>query len=210
MKKSISTTARTEPEVFSDLKALCTSSGYIHAIAYFCWRDNLIRYSGEQMVAKDLEHQHSHDRLLRTEISTLIGLLVQESIDLKLPEPIAMQGYVERTEALLDELHQALVQPWFVGWDIKAGIVPEHDPFANAVAMREPIFYGGESAYNFQYIALARLKYLADDGWLEANKGFRIGEACQIAEALGKLQSERQLKHDQSLRVYPESSWRIA
>jgi hypothetical protein len=65
---------RPEAEIFEDLRGLCTSSGYIHAIAYFSWRDNLIRFSGRKVVAKDLEHQHSHDKLVRTEISTLIGL----------------------------------------------------------------------------------------------------------------------------------------
>jgi hypothetical protein len=71
------TNARPETEIFADLRSLCTSRGYIHAVAYFCWRDNLIRYGGPQVVAKDLQHQHSQDRLLRTEISTLIGLMVQ-------------------------------------------------------------------------------------------------------------------------------------
>ena len=207
MEKSISTPARTEAEVFSDLKALCTSPGYIHAIAYFCWRDNLIRYSGDQMVAKDLEHQHSEGRLLRTEIATLIGLLVQVPINFKLPDPEVMQVYIDRTEKLLHELHQALTMVWFAGLNLEAGTIPDVDPFANAEAMREPIFYGGESAYNFQYVALARLKYLADDGWLEANKGFRIGETCQIAEVLGKLQSSRLLECDQSLRKQPVDHW---
>ncbi len=40
--------ARPEAEIFDDLRALCTSPGFIHAIAYFCWRDNLIRYAGPQ------------------------------------------------------------------------------------------------------------------------------------------------------------------
>ena len=120
--------------------------------------------------------------------------MVQKPIDLSLPEPEVTQGYIELTEALLHELHLALMKPWFEGWDIQAGKIPEHDPFENAAAMREPIFYGGESAYNFQYLYLARPKYREDDDWLEANKGFRIEEACQVAEALGKLQSERQAR----------------
>jgi hypothetical protein len=202
-----SVSARSEVQVFGDLQALCISPGYIHGIAYFCWRDNLIRYSGAQVIEKDLEHQHSHERLLRTEISTLIGLMVQRPIDLSLPEPETMQGYIDRTEALLDELHHAMMKPWFEGWDFKVGKIPEHDPFANTSAMREPIFYGGESAYNFQYLDFARLKYGSDDAWLEANKGFRIEEACQIAEALGELQSKRQLECAQSLRKQSPDQW---
>jgi hypothetical protein len=69
--------------------------------------------------------------------------------------------------------------------------------------MREPIFYGGESAYNFQYRDLARLKYRADDEWLETYKGFRIDEACQISEALGNLQSRRVMECSRPLREQP-------
>lgn len=194
--------ARTEADIFADLQALCTSPGYIHAVAYFCWRDNLVRYSGPQVVAKDLEHQYSHDRLLRTEISTLIGLVVRQPIDLVLLGPDVMQGYIERTETLLHELHHAMMKPWFAGRDFKTGKA-ERDPFADAAGMREPIFYGGESAYNFQYESLAHPKYRADGDWLEANKGFRIEEACQVGEALGKLQSRRQIESIESLRKQP-------
>jgi len=120
-----------------------------------------------------------------------------------------MQSYVERTEALLEELHQAMIKPWFEGWDSGAGKIPEGDPFANASAMREPIFYGGESAYHFQYEQLACLKYGADNAWLQTNKRFRIDDACRIAEGLGRLQSKRQLECFQSLRKLPSDQWTI-
>ena len=176
--------ARQEDEIFADLQALCTSPGYIHAIAYFSWRDNLIRYDGRKLVAKDLYYQHSHDKLIRTEIATLIGLLAQKPLEVSVPEPMLLNNYVERTEALLRELHSSMQKPWFEGWDIESGVSPSQDPFANAASMREPIFYGGESAYPFQYRDFARLKYRADDDWLETNRGFGIEEAVQIVDAL--------------------------
>jgi hypothetical protein len=199
--------ARLEVEVFADLQSLCASPGYVHTIAYFCWRDNLIRYSGSQVTERDLEHQHSHDKLLRTEISTLIGLMIQQPIDLSLPAPDVMQDYVDGTESLLHELHQSLQKPWFESLSLEAGDVLERDTFATAAAMREPIFYGGESAYDFQYRDLARLKYRADDEWLEANKGFRIEDACRIADALLELQLNRQRECAQSLEKIPPDEW---
>ena len=199
--------ARPEVEVFADLQSLCASPGYAHTIGYFCWRDNLIRYGGSQVTERDLEHQHSHDKLLRTEISTLIGLMIQQPIDLSLPAPDVMQDYVDRTESLLHELHQSLQKPWFEGLSLETGDVPERDTFATAAAMREPIFYGGELAYDFQYRDLARLKYRADDEWLEANKGFRIEDACRIADALLELQLTRQRECAQSLQKIPPDEW---
>jgi hypothetical protein len=207
MPSSDSIAARPEAEVFADLQSLCASRGYAHTIAYFCWRDNLIRYSGSQVSERDLEHQHSHDKLLRTEISTLIGLMIQQPIDLSLPAPDVTQDYVDRTEALLHELHQSLQKPWFDGLSLEAGKVPERDALATAAAMREPIFYGGESAYSFQYRDLARLKYRADYQWLEANKGFQIEDACRIAEALLALQLNRQRECAQSLKKMPPDEW---
>lgn len=38
---------RTEREIFQELAAVCTSQGYSHAIAYLCFRDNIVRYAGE-------------------------------------------------------------------------------------------------------------------------------------------------------------------
>lgn len=39
---------RTEREIFSELETLCADPGYIHAVAYFCFRDNLIKYTGQK------------------------------------------------------------------------------------------------------------------------------------------------------------------
>lgn len=35
---------RDESEIFSELEALCSSPGYVHAIVYLCFRDNTIKY----------------------------------------------------------------------------------------------------------------------------------------------------------------------
>jgi len=133
--------------------------------------------------------------------------MVQKPIDFSLPEPKSLRDFIDRTEALLQELHESLTKPWFDGWDFEAGVAPERDPFASAAGMREPIFYGGESAYNFQYRDFARLKYRADDDWLDANKGFLIEEACQVIEALEKLQLARQHEWAQTLRKQPPNQW---
>ena len=94
---------RKEQTIFVELESLCASPGYVHAIAYFCFRDNMIRYSGE-MRAADMQHLFSKSRLIRTEISTLIGLMLKHDIDYNLPAPQVLEKYVETTEALLEEI----------------------------------------------------------------------------------------------------------
>lgn len=186
--------ARSEQEIFAELSELCVSDGFIHAIAYFCWRDNLIRFTGDQVTEDDVQHQYSHDRLLRTEISTLIGLMAKRKITLKIPEPKTLQLYIDRTETLLYEMHMSLQKPWLAAFKALA-LDPSKsngaDPFSTADGLRESIFYSGESAYNFQYEAFARLKYQADNEWLKSNKGFTIDEACLIVRSLADIQMQR-------------------
>jgi hypothetical protein len=44
---------RKEQEIFDELATLCMSPGYVHAIAYLCLRDNIVRY-GDEMTAEDM------------------------------------------------------------------------------------------------------------------------------------------------------------
>ncbi|MFG1491857.1 hypothetical protein ABMA58_21580, partial [Oceanospirillum sp. HFRX-1_2] len=69
-------------ELFDELESLCRSPGYLHAIAYFCFRDNTIRYKDGEMVVDDVIQQFSLERLVRTEISTLIGLACKGKINI--------------------------------------------------------------------------------------------------------------------------------
>ena len=57
---------REEALIFRDLSTLCTSRGYVHALAYLCFRDNIIHYADEMRV-EDMQHLFSPDRLIRTE-----------------------------------------------------------------------------------------------------------------------------------------------
>jgi hypothetical protein len=101
---------RNETEVFADLKVLCQSPGYVHALANICFRDNMVRYSG-QMRPKDMLPMFSPDRLIRTEISTLIGLMIQGEMDWTMPSPHVVQGQMAHTDALLRELHETFLPP---------------------------------------------------------------------------------------------------
>ena len=173
---------RTEQEIFDDLSNLCTSPGYAHVIAYFCLRDNIVGFRDE-LKAEDYAKLYSPERLTRTEISTLIGLMAQQPIDLTLPSPSKVAEYIRKSEALLEELHQALSQPFIAG-SLTASIEEAPDPFESAKALREPIFYSAESAYPFQYRDFAPLKYARDKEWLLSSKGFSAEDARALIAAL--------------------------
>ena len=183
---------RTESQILEDLVALTASPGYAHAIAHICHRDTIIKYS-EQLQAADMEKMFGHDRLIRTEVNTLLGLLVKAPLILEEPAQDVIKAYVERTDLLMEELHQAMSYPMWASIvgaaaDKSADVRPE---IWQGKMMREPIFYGGESAYSFQYRDLLPEKYGADDDWLLKNKGFTSTQGQVIAHAMCKLLDEK-------------------
>jgi len=190
---------RPEQEIFEDLARLCVSRGYVHAIAYLCFRDSVVRFEKE-MTAEDMAHMFSMSHLIRTEMATLIGLLMKAEIDYALPTPGVLQQYLSQTEALLEELHKAIAQSFFAGYDLNEAAEKHLNPFARGEALREPIFYNGESAYSFQYRDFSQRKYAADNDWLRLNKGFSIEAARDVVQAVAKLQTR---KLTEVLGVFP-------
>jgi hypothetical protein len=176
-------TERSESEVFADLVALTAQPGYVYAIAQICHRDNLVAYQDEY-TADDLSDLYAPERLIRTEINTLLGLMMRQPLDLTLPEPGQIQTYVARSDELMAELHDAMSGSMFESLMGKAasGAAPE-DVWKGSM-MREPIFYGSESAYSFQYRDFFVEKHSCDDAWLEQNKGFTSRQAQQVARAM--------------------------
>ncbi|MFW7340707.1 SEC-C metal-binding domain-containing protein [Pollutimonas sp. H1-120] len=199
-------TVRAEQEIFDELARLCSSPGYAHAIAYFCSRDNLIRYSGE-MKAEDMRHLFSKSRLIRTETSTLIGLMLKSPIDYTLPPPSVLETYIGATEALLEEMHQAISASFWQSIDPTRVAEAGFNPFTTGAALREPIFYGGESAYSFQYRDFSTVKYANDDPWLIANKGFSIQEARDVVFAVSRLQDEKPTTVMHDMHGKPQETW---
>ena len=176
---------RSEHEIFDDLAALCRSQGYIHAIASIFIRDNFVFFKDE-MNAEDMANLHSERRLIRTEVTTLIGLMMRAPIDFNLPTPRIISDYIWQTEALLEELHQSM---------------SNFSTFSNFI--REAIFYRGDSAYSFQYRDLAPRKYSADSNWLMRTKGIDLKVGREMCRILVELLNRRIVKTLQDLSGKP-------
>ena len=197
---------RAEQTIFEELAVLCASRGYVHAIAYLCLRDNMILYSGE-MKSEDMQGLFSKSRLIRTETSTLIGLMLKRDIDYRLPTPPDLEKYIQTTETLLEEIHQSMGEPFWKSLDPAKISEKDFNPFTTGAALREPIFYGGESAYSFQYRDFSSVKYARDNPWLIANKGFSIHDACAVARSVARLQDEKALAAARSTRRAASDTW---
>ena len=198
---------RTEEEIFKDLAQLCVTDGYAHVIAYFCFRDNTIGY-GNELTAKDFQRSCPSERLIRTEIATLIGLMCKAEISLETPHPDTLQVLIEKTDELLQELHLAMASPMLNAFENKDAIIKDQrNSLTSAMVLREPIFYSGESAYEFQYRDLAFRKYSNDALWIVNKKGFTLPDAKSIIDALIDNQNVRLMQTLESLRQMPLNQW---
>lgn len=143
------------------------------------------------MSVDDVLQQFSKDRLLRIEISTLLGLACKKRINAELPSPEVVQNYIDRTETLLEELHHSIMPSIDEAFDFENLQDKNLDIFKSGAFLREPIFYGGEGAYLFQYRDFSEVKYQKDDDWFIENKGFTIKQAIAVATTTQELQDSK-------------------
>ena len=187
------TPIRSEQEVFEDLRALCCTPGFIHAMADICFRHNLTIYVDE-LKPSDMAHLHSPSHLTRTERTTLIGLMMRTPISRACPPRPIIESYAGKAEQLLKELHDTVFQPGASNLvrQVRTGRnIGEVEP---GKLLREGIFYGGESAYSFQYRDLALQRYRKDAKWLLDNKGIDLNLAVKLSRLLNEQLNERLLE----------------
>jgi len=197
---------RTEQEIFLDLTQLCLSPGYVHAVAFICFKDNIVRYANE-ITPEDLLSKYSWDRLIRTEMTTLVGLLLKAEINYELPPTNVVQTYIDDSYRLMEELHESMSRGIFDGLTVERVQEHKYNPFSEGNALREPIFYSGESAYSFQFRDFAVKKYTNDNVWLEQNKGFSIESARNVVLAFCIVQNQNLTNTQDRLKELPPSEW---
>lgn len=199
---------REETEILSELQELCASDGFVHALAYFCFTTNTVSYEPQLGVnAESFTHHWNKDRLLRTEINLLLGLLVRGRLSDQMPSGKQMREYIDRTNSLLEELHDSMRPSLADALDEDGHPNPYKlkDIIESSGMLREAIFYGGESAYHFQYIDLAHRRYKRDSDYFESKFGFSTEQATLVIKAFNKL-LDRQLNETLSsfLEVRPD------
>ncbi len=76
--------SRLEAEIFADLEQLCCASGYIHVFAALVVQNTFVRFT-EGIKGEDFYETFNKDHLIRTELSTLLGLMIKRAIDFTIP-----------------------------------------------------------------------------------------------------------------------------
>ena len=199
---------RSEQAIFDDLATLCSSRGYVHAIAGICFNDNILKFKDE-LKAEDMAQMFDKSRLIRSEINTLIGLMMRAPIDFTLPPSETLNGYIERSKSLLEELHQTMIDDYIEGISKNEATDSDIYPPLPGICLREMIFYSGESAYSFQYRDLAPRKYSADTDWLQRNKGIDLEVGREICRDIGKLLDKKVIETFYNLKDKPVTEWTL-
>lgn len=188
---------RSEAEIIDELKELCTSTCYVHVVAYLSWRYNFLFFADE-VKPQDHARENHFEVLIRTELALLMGLMVQEQFEFSVPEPETFQSLIERTHALLSELHSSvlagampMVKPDGTDGSVQKYVEEMSGRMGTGQFLKETIFYSAESAYQFQYRALGCEKFAPDSEWMVAHKGFSIETAKQVLERIAVLQNEK-------------------
>lgn len=199
-------TTRPEEEIFVELATLCVQPGFVHALAFICFRDNVVHYAGN-MQEKDVHNLFDPSRLIRTEINTLLGLMVKAEVAWELPAPQQVQHHADSSYRLLEELHSALSSEFTRGMTPEAIASGSFNPFKSGKVLREPIFYSGESAYNFQYRMMAPRRYSADADWLRQHRGFDMAQAAAVADAVERVHTEHFQRGREEMARLPPEQW---
>ena len=179
---------KTEEDILKELEVLVTSEGYIHALAYLVYRDYKVVISKE-LESDNLGPLYSRNRLIRTEISTLIGFMIKREINFLLPCPSVTQIYIDETERLLEDLHQSMVSHFKIDYENIANKLDVKDFLSKPEVLREAFFYATESAYHFQYRDFSKIKYEKDEKWLLRNKKFSTCDVISLFDTIVEIQT---------------------
>ncbi|OCH59765.1 prepilin peptidase [Aliivibrio fischeri] len=178
---------RSEQEIFNELESLALEPNFWELIAFFCWKDTFIHIKGEKLEAGVFTQSFSHEKLSRTELSTLIGIACKNNTEINGTD-IKHDDLIEKAQNvwnLLDELHHSFIPQIDVG-ELASGTTS--DSSRRSSFMREAIFYGGEGAFKHQYRDFSKLRYINDDKWLEENKGFNTQQVVDVISAIDEVQ----------------------
>lgn len=193
--ESMPQSSRTEGEIIADLRTLAQSPGFVHAFSYLMFRSNVVT-AGEQFTKEDFLKLYDRATLLRTESNLLLALLLSAPVIFDIPTGSETEEHINKALALLEELHQAILEPGNIIFREAlsahaSGSTEAIDPLRSGAILREAFFYGSESAFPFQYLDLAKKRYANDIGWLQQNVGFTIDQAVLVMSAIRESLNER-------------------
>ena len=185
---------RSTHDVIGDLELLTQEDGFIYTFCHLVL--DALWMSPDEIADIDWSQ-----RLSVRELSFLLGLMVKRPLVLTAPpseETATEQATI--ASGLLEELHRVQtfslsgvageVHPDVQDWADEVGRSYD-DWMASGRGMVEPIFYGDDGAYDFQYLEMAEKRYGNDEPWIKEHLGTSWESILEIARQLKGLAQAR-------------------
>ena len=185
---------RNRTDIVADLELLCQEVGFVYTFCLLVIK-HLILTADELDEPKDWR-QH----LTAKELTFLLGLMVKFPFTLDLtPTLEVFQEQDKRAFDLLGELHRSYVSG--SGGRLKDKSSGSEKPtetrgpfqeyYDSPDRIVEPIFYGEDGAYDFQYAEFAEKRYARDRRWLESHLGTSLETILKVPTRLSRLTNSR-------------------
>ena len=193
-------------KVFDDLEQLAKEPGFVYSLCLMIARSLLIH-------PNDFADINWFERPNQAELSLLLGILVKRHIRLDYtPSQEEVLDQSIRATTLLAEMHRSVSPPAILRQNTVPsdhrdfrGFLQDYDTWMRSgQGVVEPIFYGGEGAYEFQYLDMASAKYASDEAWIKANMGSSVEVFIKAANDLRHLLSHRIRTINQGMTVEEE------
>ena len=193
------TPPRNQAEILAELDHLCQAPGFLYT---FCLMTAWAMWMSTEEVAEIDWHQRPNNQ----ELGLLLGVLVKRPLTLqRIPTEKEFQQQADQASELLEELHGSYTLPPLIdlgntsatGFDPIRRWAEEYQQWmSSGNGLVEPIFYGGEGAYIFQYLEMGAKRYSADEAWLQNNVGMSFPSILEISGALEQLSRDRMRNTD--------------
>lgn len=185
---------RSESSIIEDLERLSQEDGFIYTYCHLVLR--ALWMSPDESADIDWKQ-----RLNVQELSFLLGLMVKHPLSLTaVPSEETAKQQAEVASSLLEELHEAQLfstsgaaaEAHQVDQDWVTEVGRYYDDWmASGRGMVEPIFYGDDGAYDFQYLEMAKKRYRNDEPWIQDHLGTTWESILGIASQLKSIAQAR-------------------
>ena len=169
-------------DILDKLYVLTHRKGFIYSLILIIRRDQFVSISEYGIM-------NSRDRLLADEIGLLLRYwIINNDNPFDIPDSLEEISQMKHDAIdLLESLHCSFIKP--VAW-------PDYnvstdgwkrafeESFSKTSRLKEAIFYGGDSIYDFEYLDYIAEKYKYDAAWLKINKGYIPEEVIAITRAI--------------------------
>ena len=181
---------RDRTDIVVDIERLSQENGFIYTFCHLVF-DHLLEWADEVAEIRDLSQ-----KLNSQELSFLLGLMVKHPLKLgSFPSAKSVQDRSQKVIELFGELQETFglllseaIQEKVTNVKGHSGITkPNSNWMESGDRIVEPIFYGGNGAYDFQYLELVEQLYAKDRDWLHSYLGSSLESFTKITKILRQL-----------------------